>query len=330
MRERGVTAAVIEVSSHALTQRRVDGFTFDLVGFTQFGSDHLDFHQDIESYFQAKLALFTPTHARAGIVCIDGEGGLRLHREATVPVRSLSTTERPADWQVETVQALDAGGYQFRLRGPSELSTTLQVGMPGRFNVSNAALAAAMLHHVGLAPEDIASGLAACPGVPGRMERVPNTRDVLAVVDYAHTPDALAAILSSLRVDCLGRLIVVVGCGGDRDVTKRAPMGRIAAELADVAILTDDNPRSEDAASIRQAMLAGSQQVPLARRATVLEVPGRGRGVEEAAKRAQPGDVVLVAGKGHESGQELADRTQPFDDRQVLAAALGEQSKERP
>jgi UDP-N-acetylmuramoyl-L-alanyl-D-glutamate--2,6-diaminopimelate ligase len=327
MREDGVTAVAIEVSSHALTLGRVDGCVFDVVGFTQFGSDHLDFHPDLASYFQAKRRLFSPQHGERGVVCIDSEGGRRMLAEADIEVSSLSTTGVPADWSTSRIVPRRSGGYEFRLQGPNGFDALTSTRLPGRFNVANAALALAMLHTAGVPDAAAAEGLTSCAGVPGRMEPVETGQAFLALVDYAHTPDALAAVLSSVRPDAAGKVIVVVGCGGDRDATKRPAMGRVSAELADVLIVTDDNPRTEDPAGIRAAVVAGAETVPLDVRALVIEVPGRAEAIARGVAAAVSGDVVVVAGKGHETGQEVAGTVEPFDDRVVLADTLRSQPR---
>jgi UDP-N-acetylmuramoyl-L-alanyl-D-glutamate--2,6-diaminopimelate ligase len=193
--------------------------------------------------------------------------------------------------------------------------------LPGTFNVANAVLAAALVDAVGVPVEAALSGLADTV-VPGRMEPVDGGQPFVAVVDYAHTPDAVRTALTALRTATSGRVLTVLGCGGDRDPGKRAEMGRAAAEGSDVLVVTDDNPRSEDPAAIRAAMLAGAREVPEGRRGEVLEVGDRRAAITEAVRLARPGDTVLVAGKGHETGQEVGGRTGPFDDRVVLREAL--------
>jgi UDP-N-acetylmuramoyl-L-alanyl-D-glutamate--2,6-diaminopimelate ligase len=322
MKERGVTAVAIEVSSHALTLGRVDGCIFDVVGFTQFGSDHLDFHPSVEEYFQAKAQLFTPSHAKLGVVCIDSAGGQRIVIESGISTTSLSTSDEPADWQVTEITPIGVRGYNFQMTGPNEFDGPTGIQLPGRFNVANAALARAMLHVAGVPDGAAAEGIRRCRGVPGRMDVVDEGQAFLALVDYAHTPDALAAVLASLRPEATGQLILVVGCGGDRDPTKRPSMGRIAAQFADLLIVTDDNPRSEDPGSIRAAVMAGAEGVAPAERARVIEIAGRTDAIRRAVGAASPGDVVLVAGKGHEAGQEVDGHVQPFDDRTVLVDTL--------
>ena len=253
MREEGVTAVAMEVSSHALALGRVDGLVLDVAGFTQLGRDHLDLHGDEETYYQAKAKMFTPRCARQAVVTVDDDGGRRLAQEATVPVLRLSVAEAPeAEARVGQLVRRATGGYDAVLSLPGRgagsgavgppLDLHLSVGLPGSFNVSNAALAAAMLVVAGVEPDAVTAGLAAATAVPGRMEPVDHGQQFVAVVDYAHTPDALAQALTAVRPE-RGRLIVVFGCGGDRDVAKRGPMGAVAARLADVVVVTDDNPQ---------------------------------------------------------------------------------------
>jgi UDP-N-acetylmuramoyl-L-alanyl-D-glutamate--2,6-diaminopimelate ligase len=217
------------------------------------------------------------------------------------------------------------GGSTFTVTGPGGRSWPARLRLPGRFNVANAVLAVALLDAVGVPVETALAGIAGTV-VPGRMEPVEAGQPFVAVVDYAHTPDAVATALAALRGATRGRLITVLGCGGDRDPGKRPGMGAAAAEGSDVLVVTDDNPRSEDPAVIRAAMLAGVQDVPHDRRAEVHEIAGRRNALAAAVSLARPGDVLLVAGKGHETGQEIAGTVHPFDDRDVLRevlAALG-------
>jgi UDP-N-acetylmuramoyl-L-alanyl-D-glutamate--2,6-diaminopimelate ligase len=330
MRERGVTAVAMEVSSHALVLGRVGGVVFDLAAFTNLSQDHLDFHGDLEDYYAAKARLFTPEHARRAVVCVDDAYGRRLAREATVPVTTVSTDPavatagQAADWQVRDVAPDPAGHTSFRLHGPDGAETATRVGMPGSFNVANAAVALVLLAEAGLDLDRAAAGVAACTGVLGRMERVEAGQPFLAVVDYAHTADAVETLLVSLRGQTKGRLTVVLGCGGDRDRAKRPHMGAAAARAADVVVVTDDNPRSEDPAAIREAVLAGARAVPEGARGEVRVVPGRRDAIMEAVRRAGPDDTVVLAGKGHEQGQEVAGVVHPFDDRAVLREAVAE------
>jgi UDP-N-acetylmuramoyl-L-alanyl-D-glutamate--2,6-diaminopimelate ligase len=325
MRERGVQACSMEVSSQALAQHRVDAAVMDVAGFTNFSRDHLELHGDMATYLAAKELLLTPEHSRRAVVVVDDDGTRAAAARATVPVTTLSAREDAGtDWRVTGVAARE-GGTDFALRARDGRRLDLRCPLPGEFNVMNAALAAVMLLEIGLSDADVQRGLAGAGGVPGRMERVGDpARGPLAVVDYAHTPDAVAAALGALRPAATGRLVVVLGAGGDRDPAKRPYMGAAAARGADVVIVTDDNPRSEDPAAIRAAVVAGARE-GAAGQVEVIEVADRREAVREGVRRAcRPGDVLLVAGKGHEPGQEVAGVVHPFDDRAELAAALGE------
>ncbi|MFC1416837.1 UDP-N-acetylmuramoyl-L-alanyl-D-glutamate--2,6-diaminopimelate ligase [Streptacidiphilus cavernicola] len=322
MRERGADTVVMEVSSHALVYGRVDGVVYDVALFNNLTPEHLDFHPDMEDYYRAKASLFSPRRARVGVVNLDDPYGRRLAAEAEIPVVGYSATGDPAaDWRAEAVH-LGPAGSTFRAVGPDGASVDASVPLPGPFNVANALAAIAGLATAGLPLDEVAAGIAAVPGVPGRMERVDAGQPYVAVVDYAHKPDALEAALGSLREVTKGRLHVVVGCGGDRDPFKRGPMGAIAARLADTAVLTSDNPRSEDPLAILHSMLAGAVEVPEAERGAVLVEPDRARAIAAAVALAHAGDCVLVAGKGHELGQYVRDEIRPFDDRAVLAEAI--------
>ncbi|MFD0274482.1 UDP-N-acetylmuramoyl-L-alanyl-D-glutamate--2,6-diaminopimelate ligase [Kitasatospora sp. NPDC127111] len=322
MAEHGADAVTMEVSSHALVYGRTDGVVYDVALFNNLTPEHLDFHPDMEDYFQAKARLFQPGKSRAGVANLDDAYGRRLVAEAKIPVTSFSATGAPgADWRAVDVQ-LGPVGSTFRVLGPDGAEADAAVPLPGPFNVANALAAITVLVTAGLPLERAVAGVAAVPGVPGRLERVDAGQPYVAVVDYAHKPDALEAVLGSLREVTKGRLHVVVGCGGDRDPHKRGPMGAIAARLADTALLTSDNPRSEDPLAILATMLTGAASVPEAERGAVLVVPDRAEAIHLAVARAQAGDTVLVAGKGHELGQYVRDEIRPFDDREVLREAI--------
>ncbi|MGY1885594.1 UDP-N-acetylmuramoyl-L-alanyl-D-glutamate--2,6-diaminopimelate ligase [Blastococcus sp. SYSU DS0753] len=322
MADAGVSAVVMEVSSHALVQGRVGGVRFAAAGFTNLGRDHLDFHRDMEDYFQAKALLFDG-RADVEVVDVDDAYGRRLAARADRPrpVTVASSEGAVADWTASDVATAPGGGSTFTLHGPGGRSWPARLRLPGRFNVANAVLAVALLDGIGVAVEDALTGLAATV-VPGRMEPVEAGQPFVAVVDYAHTPDAVRTALAALRGATPGRLITVLGCGGDRDPGKRPEMGRVAAEGSDVLVVTDDNPRSEDPAGIRAAMLAGAREVPADRRAEVLEVGDRRAALATAVRLAEAGDTLLVAGKGHETGQEVAGTVHPFDDRTELLEVL--------
>ncbi|MFF1404220.1 UDP-N-acetylmuramoyl-L-alanyl-D-glutamate--2,6-diaminopimelate ligase [Streptomyces sp. NPDC058294] len=322
MRERGVDAVAMEVSSHALVLGRVDGCVFDIAVFTNLSPEHMEFHSGMEDYFQAKAQLFTPRRSRLGVVNTDDEYGRRLAAEAGVPVVTFSAEGHPdADWRAQDVQVgpMDS---TFTVLGPNGERVQARSPLPGPFNVANTLAAVVALAAAGLDPQAAADGIAAVPGVPGRLERVDAGQPYLAVVDYAHKTDAVESVLKALRKVTKGRLHVVLGCGGDRDRSKRAPMGAAVARLADTAVLTSDNPRSEDPLAILATMLQGAASVPAHERGEVLLFEDRAAAVAAAVGRAQAGDTVLVAGKGHEQGQDIAGVIRPFDDRQVLREAI--------
>lgn len=322
MRERGVEAVAMEVSSHALVLGRVDGCVFDIGVFTNLSPEHMEFHSGMEDYFQAKAQLFTPKRSRLGVVNLDDEYGRRLVKEATVPVVTFSAEGHPdADWRAADVEVgpMDS---TFTVIGPKDERITARSPLPGPFNVANTLAAIVALAAAGLDPQTAADGVAAVPGVPGRLERVDAGQPYLAVVDYAHKTDAVESVLKALRKVTEGRLHVVLGCGGDRDRTKRGPMGAAVARLADTAVLTSDNPRSEDPLAILATMLEGAASVPVHERGEVQVFEDRAAAITAAVARARPGDTVLVAGKGHEQGQDIAGVVRPFDDRQVLREAI--------
>ena len=319
MRERGTAVCAMEVSSHALVMGRVDGVVFDVAAFTNLGRDHLDFHTDMEDYFAAKARLFTAERARRAVVNVDDPYGRRLAELAEVPVRTFSARGATADWRALDVRA-SATGTSFRASGPQG-DHEVHLRLPGDFNVANALCALAGAAELGLDAATVAEGLGQVAGVPGRLEPVDAGQDFLAVVDYAHKPDAVEAVLRSLRTRTPGRVVLVIGAGGDRDRGKRPLMGEVAARLADVVVVTDDNPRTEDPAAIRAEVLAGARAAAGAR-AEVHEVGDRREAIRLAVRLAGDGDCVVVAGKGHETGQEVAGVVSPFDDRVELRAAL--------
>ncbi len=316
MLENGVTAVAAEVSSHALAQGRADGIAFAVGGFANLSADHLDYHADMEDYFAAKALLFDG-RARREVVNIDDAYGRRLVGDDTITV----STTQPASWYATDVDT-SAVPQTFTVHGDKTYQG--QVQLPGPFNVDNAMLAIAMLVAAGIDPATAVDGVASCQGVPGRLQRIgADTRpDLLSVVDYAHKPDAVAAVLTALRPVTRGKLIAVLGCGGDRDTAKRPLMGAAGALGADVLIITDDNPRSEDPAAIRAAALAGAATVAADQRAQVLEIGDRAEAITRAVQLAEPGDTVAILGKGHEPYQEIGGQVFAFDDREELDRAL--------
>ena len=339
MAERGVTAAAMEVSSHSLALGRVAGTRYDVAVFTNLSQDHLDFHAGFEDYFRAKAKLFTPAYSAVGVVNVADRYGRRLVAEAAVPVTTFcadagSGAYPQAEWRAADVRC-GADGSTFRVIGPGGVEADASVALPGQFNVANALGAIVALVEAGVDLADAVEGVASCPGVPGRLQRVPlppggtsprtprvSAGQPDAFVDYSHKPGAVEAVLTALRPVTSGELIVVLGCGGDRDRGKRPLMGAAAARLADVAIFTSDNPRSEDPLGILDEMLHGVLGVPHGERARLIIEPDRAAAIDLAVAMAGKGDVVLVAGKGHETGQYIGAVVLPFDDAEVTAAAL--------
>ncbi|WP_040806905.1 UDP-N-acetylmuramoyl-L-alanyl-D-glutamate--2,6-diaminopimelate ligase [Nocardia concava] len=350
MVEQGVDAVVMEVSSHALALGRVDGVRFAVGAFTNLSQDHLDFHADFEDYFAAKRRLFIPdgpdsagsprpsVAAAVSVICVDDEWGRRLADEIGDDLPESDSRLRTvaigggvrADWRADGITAGPGGTQEFIAMGP-DVNVDVRLRLPGTYNIANGLLAVAVCVAAGVEAEAAAVALGDVD-VPGRMQRVDEGQDFLAVVDYAHKPAAIESVVATLRTWLAeqgeGRLAVVVGAGGDRDTAKRPLMGAAAARGSDLAIITDDNPRSEDPAAIRAAVLAGAEQVPDAERGEVREVGDRAAAIKAAVAWAQPGDVLLIAGKGHETGQEISGVKHPFDDREVLAAALSEKTRD--
>ncbi|PJI94342.1 UDP-N-acetylmuramoylalanyl-D-glutamate--2,6-diaminopimelate ligase [Luteimicrobium subarcticum] len=336
MREDGVDALAMEVSSHALALHRVDAVVYDVAGFTNLSQDHLDFHGDLDSYFSTKATLFAPDRSRRGVVVLPGGGegrawAQRLLDEATVPVVALDLTGR-GERDGWTVLDVEAGAHQqeFRLVHADGRSLDVTTTLPGGFNLANVALAVVMVLESGVGVDDLAAALTRSGGVrpvvPGRMETVgdrPRT-----VVDFAHNPDALALALDALRPTTAGRLVVVFGATGERDRGKRPIMGRVAVERADVVIVTDDDPHGEPAGQVRAEVLEGARAAQAAGgRATVVrEAAPRARAIRDAVLDAGPDDTVLVAGRGHEVWQEIDGVNHPLDDRVEARAALADRA----
>ncbi|MGL4172776.1 MAG: UDP-N-acetylmuramoyl-L-alanyl-D-glutamate--2,6-diaminopimelate ligase [Actinomycetota bacterium] len=322
MRDERVQTCSMEISSQALAQHRVDAAVMHVAGWTNFSQDHLDLHGDMDAYLAAKELLLRPDHSRRAVIVVDDPGSRLAAERAEVPVVTLSADlDRHADWRVSRA-ITPGGGHDVTLVGEEVVS--FHCPLPGDFNVMNAALAALMLHDLGLEWTHIVDGLRVVPGVPGRMERVSaqSGEGPLAVVDYAHTPAAIGSALRALiaaQGSRRGAIVVVLGAGGDRDRSKRHEMGKVAASLSDVVIVTDDNPRREVPEVIRAELLSGARE---ANHAEVLECEDRAYAIAEGLRRAGSSGVLLVAGKGHEQGQEVNDVIYPFDDRLTLANAL--------
>ncbi len=311
LRRRGVDTVAMEVSSHALDQRRVDELTFEVAIFTMLGVDHLDYHRTQEAYFSAKARLFERERCSTAVLNVDDVRGRLLSDAAEVPVVAVSLAA------ADGLQ-LGTSGSHVQWRGHS-----LYVPIAGSHNVTNALLAAEAARRIGIDEAEVVRGIASMPPVPGRFERFGAPGRPEVVVDYAHTPDALETVLGASRamVPHGGRVVVVFGCGGDRDRGKRPLMGEVASRLADEVVLTDDNPRGEEPDAIIEAIRAGCVT-----EVTVLR--DREAAIRAAVDGAGPGDLVVVAGKGHEQGQVVGTTVRPFDDRTVVRAALGLEGSE--
>lgn len=339
MRERGLETMSMEVSSHALDYRRVDGVRYDVAGFTNLTQDHLDLHGSMDGYFDSKAQLFTPERARRGVVVVDGDWGRQMAARAAEALgaenvvtlqtgygRGVEEVAEGADWTVTEVRA-EGIGHRFALRHRGGRVIRTGTGLPADFNVSNAALAAVMVAESGLDVDRVAEVLAdpaaLTPLVPGRMQVI-GQRPV-AIVDFAHNPDALERALEAVR-PAEGRLIIVFGATGERDSLKRPLMGRIAAEGAEIVLVTDDDPHGEDPAPIREAVADGARAAREegARAEIVEDIAPRADAIRRAVELAGPQDAILVAGRGHEVSQEIAGVDHSLDDREELRRALAE------
>jgi UDP-N-acetylmuramoyl-L-alanyl-D-glutamate--2,6-diaminopimelate ligase len=318
MRDAGVGAAAMEASSEGLAFARVEGTEFACSIFTNLTQDHLNTHGTMDAYFEAKSLLFRPSMSARAAINVGDDYGARLARAVSIPVTTFSLSDGDADVRALSV-AMDAGGSAVvaSVRGET---LEFRVPLPARYNVENAlgVLAAAVALELPL--DAVAHGIASTPGVPGRLERVDAGQDFTVLVDYAHTPDSLRGVLLAARefVPAGARLVAVFGCGGDRDRAKRPLMGRAGVEFSDRAIVTSDNPRTEDPLAIIEMIASGAHET-----GKPFETePDRRAAIESAIRGARAGDVVVIAGKGHESGQEFADHTVPFDDRAVAREVL--------
>ena len=319
MRDAGVQAVAMEVTSHALVMQRVESLRFAVATFTNLSQDHLDFHAGMEDYFAAKRMLFTPERAARGVTNLDDPFGVRLFDEAMIPTVGFGADPRASVRAADVRSGPWGSEFVIEIDGVGE--TKVSTGLVGHFNVSNCLAAAASAWQGGVDLDAIRTGMEQLRSVPGRFEAVDLGQPFTLVVDYAHTPDSLDNVLRGARsLAGSGRVVCTFGCGGDRDRGKRPLMGAVAATLADVVVVTSDNPRSEDPHSIIDAILEGV----LAERPDGPDdvLVDRAEAIDRVVAEARPGDVVVIAGKGHETGQELADRTIPFDDRDVARGAL--------
>jgi UDP-N-acetylmuramoyl-L-alanyl-D-glutamate--2,6-diaminopimelate ligase len=338
MLDAGDEACAMEVSSHALAQNRTDGVQFAVAVFTNLTQDHLDFHTGMEDYFQAKRALFLPAGDQGlpgtAVVNVDDPYGARLardlHEAGEPPLRTFSPSGADqADYRALDA-SFDASGSRFRCLWPGG-EVRVRTPLAGHFNVENALAAIAACHALGVSMEDSAASLADAGRAPGRFEPVEAGQPFAVLVDYAHTPDSLENVLNAARLLTRGTLVCVFGCGGDRDRDKRPKMGEIAARLADRSVVTSDNPRSEDPEAIISDILAGIPGYANGGgREDITVEPDRRAAIALALEEAEPGDTVVIAGKGHEQGQEFErGRKVPFDDRTVASELLAQPGRAR-
>jgi UDP-N-acetylmuramoyl-L-alanyl-D-glutamate--2,6-diaminopimelate ligase len=308
MRDRGVDRVAMEVSSHALSFHRADAIAFDVAAFTNLTQDHLDFHDDMEGYFAAKLTLFSTGRATHAVVNISDPYGVRVADSADCPV---TTVALGADADVRAdIDSQSDGSIRFTI-SEDGVQTEVSMPLPGSFNVANAAVAWAICRHLGSDTDSMVAGLGSLDVIAGRMQVVDEDSPITVVVDYAHTPDAVATVVKAARDMTKGRVIAIVGAGGDRDEDKRPMMGAAAASSADLTIVTTDNPRSESPEAIALEVARGASGVYGATVETVLD---RSEAIDRGVSVAEHGDLVLILGKGHELGQEVEGEIRPFDD----------------
>jgi len=318
MQERHISHVSMEVSSHALEAKRVAGVKFSMVGFMNLTQDHLDFHGDMASYFAAKSKLFTSEYSDLGFVNIDDTYGKKLYNDSQIPMISLSRENREAQWRFERIDST-LRGYSVSIRGTGGILIEGDFNLIGEHNLDNLLMAVAIASQLEIDPIVIGNSFMHLKGAAGRLESVDIGQKFLALVDYAHTPDAVTRILATLRKSVNGRVIAVLGCGGDRDKSKRPVMGRELLVGSDLAIFTSDNPRSEAPETILSEMVAG-----LELKENSVTIVDRREAIAFAVTNALPGDCVVILGKGHETGQEISGEKFPFDDRIELARAIEE------
>jgi UDP-N-acetylmuramoyl-L-alanyl-D-glutamate--2,6-diaminopimelate ligase len=316
MVEQGCKNLVMEVSSHAIDQGRIKGAKYEVVAFSNLTQDHLDYHLSMENYFQAKANLFATEYAKAAVINIDDSYGKKLLKQVKIPVVTVSRKDSTADWYLAKAE-IKNGLYQVEIKSKSGESLSENFALLGDYNLDNLLLAVAIANSAGLSLDKIASTISKLQSVPGRLESVNAGQKFTALVDYAHTPDAVERVIATVKSATSGKIIGVLGCGGDRDVSKRSLMGHALFNGCDLAIFTSDNPRSESAEAILKQMTAG---IDLGKKGLV-EID-RKSAIDLAVENAQSGDVVLLMGKGHESGQEVNSVVTPFDDRVELAESI--------
>ncbi len=316
MRERHLRNLVMEVSSHAITLERIRGSHFAVVGFTNLSQDHLDFHKDMEDYFQAKARLFNFEYADLAVINIDDNYGKRLSNETELPVVTLSRFDTSATWHYAAISS-DYIGASLSIRGSGGILIEGKTQLHGGYNFDNLLMAVAIATESGIDPIDIAAILPMLTGASGRLEAVRLGQSFAALVDYAHSPDAVKRVLETAHEIGDGKVIAVLGCGGDRDKSKRTLMGQALNAGADIAIFTSDNPRSENPEEILKQMVLDIEIVPPSE-----IIVDRATAIKTAVNHANPGDVVIILGKGHEKGQDIAGVNHEFDDRIELAKAI--------
>ena len=316
MVEQGCKNLVMEVSSHAIDQGRIKGAKYEVVAFSNLTQDHLDYHLSMENYFQAKANLFATEYAKAAVINIDDSYGKKLSKQVKIPVVTVSRKDSTADWYLAKAE-IKNGLYQVEIKSKLGESLSENFALLGDYNLDNLLLAVAIVSSAGLSLDKIASTISKLQSVPGRLESINAGQKFTALVDYAHTPDAVERVIATVKSATSGKIIGVLGCGGDRDASKRSLMGHALFNGCDLAIFTSDNPRSESAEAILKQMTAG---IDLGKKGLV-EID-RKSAINLAVENAQSGDVVLLMGKGHESGQEVNSVVTPFDDRVELAESI--------
>jgi UDP-N-acetylmuramoyl-L-alanyl-D-glutamate--2,6-diaminopimelate ligase len=316
MVEQGCKNLAMEVSSHAIDQGRINGAKYEVVAFSNLTQDHLDYHLSMENYFQAKANLFASEYSKGAVINIDDSYGMKLSKQVKIPVVTVSRKDSTADWYLAKAE-IKNGMYQVEIKSKSGESLSENFALLGDYNLDNLLLAVAIVNSAGLSLDKIALTISKLRSVPGRLESVNAGQKFTALVDYAHTPDAVERVIATVKSVTQGKIIGVLGCGGDRDASKRSVMGQALFNGCDLAIFTSDNPRSESAEAILKQMTGG---IDLGKKGFV-EID-RKNAIDLAVKNAQSGDVVLLMGKGHESGQEVNLVVTPFDDRIELAESI--------
>ena len=316
MVERGNTQLAMEVSSIAIDQGRINSAKYKVVAFSNLTQDHLDYHKSMNQYFDAKAKLFTPEFAQNAVINIDDQYGQRLYKMSKLPIKTVSRSDKSADWYYSRIESL-SDGYKVEISGKSGQIISGSFPLIGDHNLDNLLLAVACVSICGLTDIQITNSISKLKSVPGRLEIISAGQSFSAVVDYAHTPDAVSRVLKSVRSFTSGRVIGILGCGGDRDKSKRLPMGQALFNGSDLSIFTSDNPRSEKAEAILKDMTDG---INMAEKGFV--ITDRKDAINFAVKTAKPGDCILLMGKGHESGQEISGVITPFDDRIELANSI--------